>query len=174
MGILSVVLENIKNMRKAKQLRKLGKEKILALEDDEFYELVYRLCEDAVYDIHAKDINHTQVLAYCLFYFEIEVNNGGLCQFFLNSSSECAPFMVEAFETIGAESLKQLYQTFIQENHIDVSDLSSFKIQDIDDYEAQTNRFDFDSFDDAFYENEDFHQQLIDYCRDHIEEILSE
>jgi Domain of unknown function (DUF4375) len=33
---------------------------------------------------------------------ESEVNNGGFSQFFLNSSAETAPFLVEALETIGA------------------------------------------------------------------------
>lgn len=173
MGVFSIILGNIKNMRKATKLRKLGKEAILALDEEEFYEVAYCLCNDTIYDIHDQNINHNTVLAYSLLCFETEVNNGGLCQFFVNSSSECAPFMVEAFETIGAEGLKQLYEKFIQENQIDVSDLSSFKITSVDEYEAQTNRFDFDSFDDAFYENEDFHQQVIKYCRDHIEEILS-
>jgi hypothetical protein len=33
---------------------------------------------------------------------ESEVNNGGFSQYFLNSSAESAPFVVEALETIGA------------------------------------------------------------------------
>jgi hypothetical protein len=33
---------------------------------------------------------------------ESEVNNGGFCQYFFNYSSETAPFLVEALETIGA------------------------------------------------------------------------
>jgi hypothetical protein len=33
---------------------------------------------------------------------ESEVNNGGFSQYFLNSSAESAPFIVEALETIGA------------------------------------------------------------------------
>lgn len=174
MGVFSIILDNIKNMKRAKQFRAMGKEKILALEEYELYEAVYCLCEDTVYDIKADNINHTQLMAYCLLSFEIEVNNGGLCQFFVNSSSECAPFMAEAFDTIGAKELKQLYENFVQENNIDVSDLSSFKITKVDEYEAQTKRYDFDNFDNAFYENEDFHQQIIDYCRENIEEILSE
>ncbi len=33
---------------------------------------------------------------------ESEVNNGGFSQYFLNTSAESAPFVVEALETIGA------------------------------------------------------------------------
>ena len=58
------------------------------------------------------------------------------------------------------------------DNDIDVTDLSSFKITDIKEYEAQTKRFDFDSFDERFYDNEDFHQQVIDYFRCKVEQLL--
>ena len=42
----------------------------------------------------------------------------------------------------------------------------------IKEYEAQTKRFDFDSFDERFYDNEDFHQQVIDYFRCNVEQVL--
>lgn len=172
MGIFSTILHIIKNMNNAKKLRASGKENLLKLEDEDFYEAVNCLCQDAVYDIHAKDINHTQIMAYSLFNFEMELNNGGLCQFFVNSSSECAPFMIEAFDLIGANDVKMLFSQFIKDNNIDVCDLSSFKIDDVDEYEAQTERYDFDSFDDKFYECENFHKQIIDYCRENIDEII--
>jgi prepilin signal peptidase PulO-like enzyme (type II secretory pathway) len=58
-----------------------------------------------VYDITAADLTKEQILAYSLYMFEMEVNNGGLCQFFVNSSRECAPFISEALEAIGATEL---------------------------------------------------------------------
>ena len=60
------------------------------------------------------------------------------------------------------------------ENNIDVNDLSSFKISNIDEYEAQTERFDFDSFDDKFYDDENLHKQIIDYARKHVEQLIVE
>ena len=99
-------------------------------------------------------------------------NNGGLCQFFVNSSSDCAPFISEALEAIGATELRNLFEQFVNDNDIDVTDLSSFKITNLKEYEAQTERFDFDSFDERFYENEDFHQQVINYYRCNVEQLL--
>lgn len=95
-----------------------------------------------------------------------------MCQFFVNSSGECAPYISPALDAIGANELKTLFDNFILENNIDVNDLSSFKIDDISQYEEQTKRFDFDSFDDKFYENGDIHQQIIDYARKNMEQIM--
>ena len=73
-----------------------------------------------------------------------------------------------------AIELKTLFDNFISENKIDTNDLSSFKISNIDEYEAQTERFDFDGFDDKFYEDENLHQQIIDYARKHVEQLIVE
>lgn len=174
MGILSMILFNIKNMKKAKKFRAMSKEALLSLNDEEFFDAIECLCEDAVYDINSPDISEEQKLIYSLNKFEAEVNNGGLCQFFVNSSRECAPYISKALEAIGEHDIKALYDRFISDNKIDVNDLSSFKISSIDEYEAQTKRYDFDSFDDKFYENEDFHQKIIDYSRKNIAVLRKE
>ena len=108
MGLISTIFSNIKNMKKAKQYRTMGKEGVLALNDDDFYEAVECLCEDAVYDIQAPTLLEEQILVYSLNSFMREVNNGGLCQFFVNSSSECAPFISKALEAIGALDIKKI------------------------------------------------------------------
>ncbi len=162
----------MKNMKKAKKIRAMGKEQILNLDDEQFFDAINCLCEDAVFDIKDPIISKKQKLLYSLIEFEMEVNNGGLCQFFVNSSRECAPYVSEALNEIGATDLKKLYDRFISDNDIDVNCLTSFISNDIEEYQAQTERFDFDSFDDKFYEYENLHQQIIDYARKNIEAIL--
>lgn len=174
MRILGTIIFNIRNMRKAKKYRTIGKEGLLALNDEDFYDAIECICEDAVYDIKDVKVTDEQKFVYSLNKFEAEVNNGGLCQFFVNSSSECAPYISDALATVGAIGLKMLFDNFISENSIDVNDLSSFKISNIDEYEAQTERFDFDGFDDKFYEDENLHQQIIDYARKHVEQLIVE
>ena len=174
MGILGTIIYNIKNMKKAKKFRTLGKEGLLALNDEDFYDAIECICEDAVYDIKDAQLTDEQKFVYSLNKFEAEVNIGGLCQFFVNSSSECAPYISNALTAIGAIELKILFDNFIGENKIDTNDLSSFKISSIDEYEAQTERFDFDGFDDKFYEDENLHQQIIDYARKHVEQLIVE
>lgn len=172
MGFLGTILYNIKNMKKAKNIRNMNMNDLLALDDDNFFDAIECVCEDAVYDINAPELTEAQIFVYSLNRLEAEVNNGGLCQFFVNSSSECAPYISSAMNAIGATELKNYFDNFITENNIDVNDLSSFKIDSLKQYEEQTKRFDFDSFDDKFYESCDFHQQIIDYARKNIEQLI--
>jgi len=172
MGIIGAIIYNIQNMRKAKKYRRMGADGLLALGDEALYEAVLCLCEDAVCDLEDTDLTEPQRLVYSLINFEAEVNNGGLCQFFVNSSSECAPFISAALSAVGSTELKKLFDRFISENNIDVNDLSSFKISDIQEYEAQAERYDFDSFDDEFYKDEHLHQNIINYARKHIRQLI--
>lgn len=172
MGFLGRILYNIKNMKKAKNIRNMNTDDLLALDDDNFFDAIECVCEDAVYDINAPELTEVQIFVYSLNRFEAEVNNGGLCQFFVNSSSECAPYISRAMNAIGATELKNHFDNFITENNINVNDLSSFKIDSLEQYEEQTKRFDFDSFDDKFYMSYDFHQQIITYARKNIEQIM--
>lgn len=172
MGFLSTIINNIRNIKKARKFRAMNKSDLLALSDEDFYDVIVCVCEDAVYDILDININEEQKFVYSLINFEAEVNNGGLCQFFVNSSSECAPYISKALDAIGATELKSLFDKFIKDNNIDVNDLSSFKISSVDEFEAQTERFDFDSFDDKFYEDDKFHNLIISYARKNIEQIM--
>jgi len=172
MGIISTIIYNIKNMKKAKQFRNMGKDNLLALHDETFYEAIECMCEDAVYDIQEPTLTEEQVLLYSLCRFEAEVNNGGLCQFFVNSSSECAPYIATALEAIGATDLKRIFVKFVEGNQIDVNNLDSFKVESIEEFVEQTKRYDFDSFDEQFYNDEILHQQIIDYARKHIDQIM--
>ena len=95
-----------------------------------------------------------------------------MCQFFVNSSRECAPFISAALTAVGDTEVKALFEGFVSENGIDIQNLSSFKITSIDEYQQQTQRFDFDSFDDAFYKIDHLYSQIIAYAKAHLEEIL--
>ena len=113
MGVFNIILSNFKNMKKAKKIRSMSKDEVLALNDEDFFDAVECLCQDAVFDITRSDINEEQKLVYSLNKFEVEVNNGGLCQFFVNSSRECAPYISKALEVVGAISIKDLFDNFI-------------------------------------------------------------
>ncbi len=169
---ISLIIKMIKSYSQANKIKKMGSASLLALDDDDFYEAIECYCDGAIMDVTDEDLTIEQRYIYSLYMFELEVNNGGLCQFFVNSSRECAPYISEALGAIGANSLKSLFDNFIEDNGIDVNDLTSFEISDIDEYEAQTQRFDFDSFDDKFYEDENFHQLIIDYARKNIDNIV--
>ena len=149
------------------------KEKLLQMNDDEFYEKMYFYCIDTVSGVHDVTASDEEKTLYVLYMLDMEVGNGGLCQFFVNSSSECAPYVSEALEKAGALKIKKLYDDFIAANNIDVNDLSSFIATDYAAYLALTQRYDFDSFDDAFYQVENIRDSIVTYARENIDRILA-
>lgn len=108
---------------------------------------------------------------YITAYYEMEVNNGGLCQFFANSSREIAPQLIDCLNELGATEHKQLFESFVTNNAINVNDLSSFIIDDVNEFESQTERYPFDEFDNAFYELSPIQDLLVPYIREHISEF---
>ena len=114
-------------------------------------------------------LNDHQKVVYAVNYLEMEVNNGGLCQFFVNSSRALAPYISDYLGIIGAQEHKALFDGFISANQIDLSDLSSFAIQRSRDFEKMAKRYPFDDYDDKFYELPSLEEPLTQYIRSHIE-----
>jgi hypothetical protein len=108
---------------------------------------------------------------YILSIFDMEVQNGGLCQFFVNSSRSLAPYVNECLEMIGAHEHKKLFSEFVTENNIDLEDLESFQSDTIDEYVAQTKRYDFDSFDDAYVRLTPLQNYIVSYYKTHLSEF---
>ena len=102
-----------------------------------------------------------------------EVNNGGLCQFFVNSSRAFAPFVSESLFAVGADKTKELFDNFISENNIDLKDLNSFIITDLSEFAEQNQRYPFDDFDNKYYEIGEINHLLIKYARENIDAIMN-
>lgn len=157
-----------------KQYLAMTTSELAALPDDALYEAVRVRIDKKVFAV--KDmaegiaaLNPDQVVFFSANYLEMEVNNGGLCQFFVNSSRIVAPVVSVSLEIIGAAEHKKLYDDFIAKYNIDVTNLSSFCIHDIQDYGKQTERYPFAEFDDAFYEMNPIQEYLVSYVRRHID-----
>ena len=89
----------------------------------------------------------------------------------MNSSRSLAPYIQENLDIIGATEHKKLFTDFIQNNNIDTNNLDSFIISDIDDYEAQTKRYDFDSFDNKYIELPTLQSYITEYIKTNIEKF---
>ena len=98
----------------------------------------------------------------------MEIQNGGLCQFFVNSSRLLAPYVDECLQTINAQEHKKLLYDFVANNNIDLKHLESFEIEDINEYAAQTMRYDFDAFDNAYIELTPLQDYIVSYIKDNI------
>ena len=132
----------------SKELSKLSDEELYCAVEDRINNKVEEY--DEILDgINA--LSEVEKHCYVCQYFNMEVENGGLCQFFVNSSRDVAPFLSESLEAVGAPKHKKLFEDFIRENEIDINDLNSFIIYKEKDYEKQLKRYPYDDFDDKFY-----------------------
>ena len=91
------------------------------LPDDELFDAVLCRTEHIVdgfdeWEEGGNSLNSSQKLFYCVNWLETEVNNGGLCQFFVNSSRMAAPLVSSYMGVIGAEEHQKLYDDFLHYN----------------------------------------------------------
>lgn len=122
----------------------------------------------------AERLEGAPLIFYVLDYFDLEVQNGGLCQFYVNSSKKAAPYVSEALGEVGAKEYQELFDNFNKAYGIDTEDLSSFAIQRLQEFDRQQARYPFEEFDkayDALYEWQPLNELLIRYAREHLEDF---
>ncbi|MBR3979458.1 MAG: DUF4375 domain-containing protein [Oscillospiraceae bacterium] len=169
----SFIAESMANYDEMKQLHG---EALLALSDDDLFEAVYFQNLDIAESAEDEDKELEQFsgprrTVYILSMFDMEIQNGGLCQFFVNSSSAVAPYVSESLRCVGANEHLNLFEEFITANNIDISNLESFKVSSIRGFKKQTKRFDFDAFDDAYYELPALQEKVVTYIKNNINEF---
>ena len=155
---------------------KMSASELSQLSDEELFEAVWNRTENIVsskddFADGFNDLNDEQRIFYAVNYLEMEVNNGGLCQFFVNQSRMFAPIVSAYMGVIGATEHQKLYDTFIEKQHIDTNNLSSFDCDTIEDFQSQYKRYPFDEYDNAFYELEPLQNHLISFIKKHIEKF---
>ena len=95
-----------------------------------------------------EDMPPEQKTAYTAACLDLEIMNGGLCQFFANCP-DCAAFVPEALDRLGAREHKALYEQFLADNAIDP--LSSiFQTETIEEFSRLYDLYPWDDFDDAY------------------------
>ena len=146
------------------------------LTDDEIFNAVWTRTENIVSSKENllegfNSLNEEQRIFYAVSYLEMEVNNGGLCQFFVNSSRIVAPIVSEYMGIIGATEHKKLYDAFIKKHQINTYDLSSFDCETVEVFQSQYERYPFDEYDDAFYQLEPLQNYLIRFLKKHVEKF---
>lgn len=160
----------------AKRYVNMSVEEFSSLPDEKLLEAAVARAEKKVYECEdmiegISLLNEAQKILFCINCFDMEIQNGGLCQFFVNPSCVMAPFVSEYLEAIGANDHKKLFDDFVAQNQIDLTDLSSFEIDDVSEYESQTERYPFDDFDDAYCDLEPLENFLKAYVKKQITEF---
>ena len=159
-----------------KRFLEMTQDELSALSDDELFEAVVARTERKVdsfdeWEDGVNSLNPSQKIFYSVNWLEVEVNNGGLCQFFVNSSRMVASLVSEYMGIIGAVDHKKLYDDFISKYGIDLNNLSSFDIEDATEFEEQNQRYPFDEYDDAFYDIEPLETYLKKFIRENVKDF---
>lgn len=156
--------------------KNLHGENLEKLSDDELYEAVYFQNLDIVDSYESEEaaleeMSSVRRTVYILSMYEYEISNGGLCQFFVNSSRDLAPYVSKCLDEVGATEHKNLFDSFISDNNINVYELESFIIEDLDEFSKQNERYDFDSFDEEYDKLPFLRDSIVDYIRKNINEF---
>ena len=183
-GSIKAILQFRKELKRSiaeaqeneKRYLKATVEELSAFSDDELFEAVTARTERKVdrfdeWEDGVNSLNPSQKIFYSVHWLETEVNNGGLCQFFVNSSRMVAPLVSEYMGMIGAIDHKKLYDDFTSTYGIDLNDLSSFDVEEVADFEEQKQRYPFDEYDDAFYDMEPLKAYLKKFIRENIQDF---
>ena len=116
-------------------------------------------------DDDISQLNDVEKVIFIVNVFNMEVLNGGICQFFSNSSGQYAPFISECLEKIESLENKKLFDDFVKENNIDLHNLSVFKASDISDYSNRVCKlYNYEKFDANYVEIDD---ELAKYIKKH-------
>ena len=161
--------------REASYMQKSSAE-LSKLSDDELCNAVWVRTENIVLSKEDlmegfNSLNEKQRIFYAVYYLEMEVQNGGLCQFFINASRMVAPIVSGCIGMIGATAHRELYDTFIKKHQIDLHDLSSFDCETVEAFQSQYARYPFEECDDKFYELEPLQSYLIPFVKKYMEEF---
>jgi len=104
---------------------------------------------------------------------DMEIQNGGLLQYFANCGPESAARVSESLRAIGLESIAALYDAFLSDHQIDPNDLSAFSCETAEDFSALYRRYpEADAFDDAYmqqWQALDFNAVMLAYAAENLQ-----
>lgn len=166
--LIRIIIKNIKNLTKANS-KSLEYDKLIKQLNDYFNNLSQE---------EKEKYGKQQLTIAVLEDYDMEVNNGGLCQYFVNSSRAGAPRLSEFLKEINAKKHKKLFDDFIRKNKIDVNDLDNFIIEH---EEAELGKISSVSDDEKYYEKyksnpfDDFDSEFYNlYREENLEDLIKE
>ena len=174
MGLISKIKEFGDDFAEANRILKMPGNELLELEDADLRELIDKRIDSETRrrknDWILQHLNKAKRTFFIISSYDMEVNNGGLLQYFDNSSRETAPFLLGALKELGAVGHIELLKRFIRDNKIELNDLKF-----LEKYTDDESNWDvLDEFDDAFYElyeTESLEELLVKYVREQIDDF---
>lgn len=162
--------------KKEQEYLSMSVDELSSLSDEELLQALNCRIEQKVFSFDDRaeglaSINEKQRILFSVNYYDMEMLNGGLCQYFVNTSRMTAPYISGYLSEIGAQEHKALFDSFISENNIDLSDLSGFAVDDVSEYQEKYLSYPFEKFDDAYYDLPSLETYMTKYARSNLEEL---
>lgn len=170
--IVKVIIKNIKSFRKT-SVSRLSSDQ---LEYNDILDCITDLCINFDDSDREKYTNQQLVVISTMEYYN-EVMNGGMCQFFANSSRIFTPILSVSLEEVNAIEHKTHFDNFTKRNKINVDDLNSFESEGVDEFIDQYDRYPFEDFDRKFYDidrTEKLCDLIIEYARNNFDAIFTD
>ena len=108
---------------------------------------------------------------YIVLILDMEIQNGGLAQFFWNNGALYVSLVPDALTETGLEDVRALYEAFLRENGITLEEIDALRETDPTVTEIYT-RHPFDEFDYRYMEiwaKTDLNQRFLDFAAQHPE-----
>ena len=104
--------------------------------------------------------------------FDMEIQNGGVAQFFWNQGSACASLVPDMLREMGLDDVAVLYEQFMQENQITLAEIDTYRERFPHMGEEFYSLHPFDDFDLAYvkiWAETNLNSRFLDYAEQHPE-----
>ena len=151
----------------------MSAEELLALSDEELLGVVWVRTErfSARFDTERRamdNMNDEQRIFYIAYYYMLQVNDGGLCQYFANSSRDTALFLSDALEAVGADEHRALFEDFLHDNKVATAALLHFAVDNSGDFKKMEKKYPFEAFNTSFYALPPMTEAIASYVRENV------
>lgn len=175
MGLFEL-FKSVRELKKAvkeavessKRYIEMTDEEVVALDDDCIVDAIYDRIGDKAEALGGFDaLNKHQLAFFVVYELDMEVQNGGLCQYLCNSTGEKAKYVECSLKVLSFDKTAELFKDFITKSNIDLSLFDG----DVD-YDDCIDEYDFDSFDDEYielYRTEQIYDNMVRFAREHYE-----
>ncbi|MCD8147274.1 MAG: DMP19 family protein [Clostridiales bacterium] len=140
-----------------------------ALSDEELWE-----CLTAWLDDDALNTPGAKRTLYTAYLFDLEVQNGGLCQYFGNCP-ESVPYLEDALAALGAEPYRALFHDVVVKQDVDVNLVGNSGTAQMVHCGEQCEQCPLNTFDSAYYAlhiTTPLETMCVRYARAHLQELF--
>lgn len=136
------------------------------------YEKKYAELMDKCYnpDILDDDIsllNEWERIFYVLYTYDMEIQNGGICQFFINSSRMYTSLISQYLQKVNAIEHQKLFDNLLSNIDIRIEDFTALKSSSAEVLKRVSEKYNFDEFDEQYMQLDPIESYLRNLIKEH-------